>query len=1008
MTPPGFGGPRPPVSPLPANGQTPIEPVPPMVAAETVTPDVAMYLTPRSVELKGQNILVVFNPAARDGRVGKELPLLQKTLEQSGARVIPVETLPDETARRARIVETAQAALAEGGRIFVLPYGGDGTIWETVGEVVRAAGVPFERPLVDFPIVQDLNSRVSFFLAKKGTASDNAVQVGAPSRIGAMPKYLRGAVELPFWFPTVEVNEQPGRVEVAGHNYGLGSSGFIFSKRIENLARRTEDLRANPNSLLNRGPIGYLRNFFNRGLLSYLRLLPSAIFNRYGLLGFDVQLKHYDGQGGMIREATMLGSEVITTSNRIMAGVGGVPGAWGETKVVVLPPFPGGVVPLGEYIFRGIATKLGLNFVGPRSSLRTLSADRQWRIKPGERIEVQARVPVSQPRSFLWRVLRLAHEENFSWRFFKPGPEVPLPGEPLSVPAQRNGDVVPASSGYTVRSPGVPISMLAHPNSLAVRLARASALINGNVPLISDAQVTSFLENHEPRVLQESQDSLEARTPFVSQPRLWRLMKHHGVSFEQSPDLLLASQHVVGVEQLRNMASSRVEIGKIQEFLQGHQGDVWMEAQQRAGTATRWLRGGLPMFSGIAAMFGAEQLADSLGLDPVKQRELRFGLVVYSSHFVNTNLAPVWEVAANRLLQRPYDFVRTRSVRAAGETFLQYTYERNSSVLQSLWSSWRSSASLEAGVSSLLMREGLTLLPKAMWSMGQGLMMSRIAEQVVSQLPHDSWAYRYGPSAAFFLPDFARLMSPSRAMGFFETRAMQWASRAFAVGFAGDMAFTGIYRLEHGDRAGYEQWVNHRSSEARMERDPGFLGWRYLPHVLAPSLADYWDSHDYLFGASNSERRRIEAEDREQSSLLRESIRSDLAWLPEVLHQPVGEIFRSEIALSDDEQRMLQQLNACRGGTLLPADAGFEETARYLRRQYRGVISSLDEAKGHLARIHASQVQQSLAYLHSVDLSENQVIRALFDENGRLLPDRQEALTTWIGPPSRDLSLASL
>jgi len=982
MTPPGFNGPKSPNA-LPSQYGEVAPPVLPL--AETIPADVEMYLTPRTVNLSGQTILVVFNPAARGGRIAKELPYLQRTLEGAGAKVIPIETVADEGARRERIASAARSALAEGSRIFVLPYGGDGTIWESVGEVLRAANVPLDQPIVEMPTVREFNSRVSFFFKRKaGTAEDNAVQVRAPSRIKSTPGFLRGAVELPFWFPTVEVNEQPGRIEAAGHNFGIGCSGFIFSRRMENL-------KASPDSVL------------NRGVMSYVRLLPAAMMSRYGMVGFDVELKHYGRQGELIREANMLASEVITTPNRIMASIGGVPGAWGENKVVVLPPFPKGFFAITEYIVRGLGTKLGLNLVGPNSRLRTLSDDRQWLIRPGERIEAKVRVPTVQPRNFLWRVLRLAHEENFSWRFFKPGPEVPLPGESLSVPAQRNGEVVPATSGFTIRSPGVHISMMAYPNSLAVRLARASALINGNVPLISDAQVTSFLEDHEPAQLQNSAETREARTGFISQPRLWRLLKHHSYAFDQAPELLLASQYVDMPSQLANAASPRAGIGNFQDFLLSTQGVAWRRAQDPV--SARWLRGAPPLLAGLAALFGAERLADGLGLDPVRQRELRFGLVVYGSHLANTNMAPLWEVAANRILRRPYDFVRVRQARAAGETFLQYTFEQNSSVLRSLASSWRSSIGFESGLRSLLWREGATVLPRAMWNMGQGLMMSRIAEHLVQGMPQDSWLFRYGPSAAFFLPDVAKLAAPSRAVSLLEMRPMQWASRAFAVGFMGDMAFTGIYRLQQGERATYEQWINHRASEARMESDSGFLGWRHIPHWLAPSLADYWDSHNFFFGGANGYRRHVQEEDARQSAVLRESIQVDLTWLPQVLHRSPAEIFESGVQLSDVEQNMLEQLLACRGGPLLRTEAGFEETAAYLRRQYRGVVANPEEARQHLARIHAYQIQQSLAYLHSVDVPENEVIRSLFDEQGRLRPNREAALERWRDPQGAAFSL---
>ncbi len=941
-------------------------------------------------------IASIFNPNSQDGKIGREHPHYQRTMERAGFEVIPIETLPDKAARGLRIFSRMQElvtrAQAENrGPVIVSSYGGDGTFGEAVNQSMRAAGISLDPGRTPANASQMVEGLLVFFVPKKGKAADLAVQTGSPSRIAAMPKFHRRAIRVPFRFPTVEVSELPGEYKSAPHNFGVGESGFIFETREENYRR-------NP------------KNPLNRGVWSYLRLLPKAMANRYGLLGFDVLLRHYGPDGQLKQEATRRGSEVIVTPNRIMAFVGGVPGAWGETKMIILPPGLGGIAAVSEYIFRGVLTKFGFNMVGPRSRLRTLSAERQWLVQPGERIDVEIRVPDSMG----WDVLRVLRRWNASFRgLFNPVPEIPAAGEFLKVPAQLNGDVVAPTSGFTVRDPGVTYEIFADPNALAVRLDRSSAFQGGKVPQISDQKMTESIPNHYPAVLEDTPENLRVRTPFVSQPRLLDLLKRNRLPSQRGIELLTALARVEERETLSRMGNRDLSIERAMEFLQTEPGQHWLHNHRGHFPALRerLLQGGVPLAAGIGGMIGGEALADVLGLDPVRNRELRFGLVVYLSHAVNANVAPLWEVAANRRLGRPYDFVRTRFVRGAGELFTQYTLESQSSLRGALGASWRSGAlGIEAGVEQALWRRigGLSALPiRAAWNMGEGLIFSRVTEQLVSSLPEDSVLRRYAPTAAYFLPDVGRLLTPGSTNRLLGTRGMRFASRAFAAGFIGDMAYTGLYRIAHGRRTTYEQWLNHRTAELRRER--GEIGWfslRSIPRIIAPSIADYIDSHDWIFGGDNSARQEMRREDGRQSSLLRDSIRADLPAVLHALNTTEEELFGLEIRLTHLEADMLQQLGDCRGGDLLPENAGFEETAAYLRRQYRGVVRTMEDSRRHLARIHAYQMQQSLVMLHAVDIPDNEVIRGLFDERGRLREGRSDALVRWAGMSTMPLQVA--
>lgn len=976
MTPPGrIGAGSSPLTSTPTSeGEAPAEADARPAAGRGRLSSLASMLRPRRNTLTGQTILVVFNPAARDGRVGGDLPQLLQTLRRSGARVIPVETVPDLDERRERIRQATSEALQEGRKIFVLPFGGDGTIGETVGEVLRAAGTPFTPGHETAPESEAPSGRAIFVLAKKGTAADLAVQVQAPSDLRDLPRFISRSVELGFRFPIVD------GAEAGTHSMGFLASGYLFGLRQSNRA-------ANPNGL------------FNQGLLSYLRLIPHGIFNRFGLVGVDVTLTRSTLDGREVERETMTGAEVTVTPNRILAGVGGVPGAWGETKVIVLPAGPRGVLALTEYIARGLLTKMGLNLVGPRSSLWTLSARRQWVVNPGERIEVRASVP----NNLAWDLIRTYQDFQIRMGNAKPETRVPPPGEPMSVPAQQNGDVIPPRSNFAVHAPDFTITKLAAANSLAVRLARASWLVRGETPMISDQQlVFNQVPDFEPSVIENLEGRRTVRTPFLSLPRLYGLMRRYNVSPERAEALLSEAQGIRQFSQLERLASEALTIENIDRWLQSDAGRNWAQENRDGLRALRErvLRGGPPLVMGLAAMLGAERLADVIGLDPVRQRELRFAFVVYLSHAANASTHTLWQVTANAMLRRPYHLASLRTVRIAGERLGQWTFLQRPSFAGALGESALRSMGWEAGFGRTLLRRGIslaTLLPRAAWNMGEGLIFSRVAERLTSSMPEGSAFRRYAPTVAFFLPDLARIAVPSQSLRLLESRPMRFAGRAFAAGFIGDLSFTGIRRLQLGDRATYEMYTDLRTADLRRERgEIGTFSWRNIPRLIAPSLSAYMDSHDFLFGSSNEVRNEIQRQDQRQSAMMREALRGELAWLPNALGGSAEEIFGRQIQLSPLQRDLLDQLEHCSGRGSLSSDAGVEETAAYLQRQFRGVISTREEARAHLLQIYAYRLQQSAAMLHQMEIPENDGIRRLFDASGRLRPGQDRTLQAWL------------
>ncbi|HKX13490.1 MAG TPA: diacylglycerol kinase family protein, partial [bacterium] len=926
------------------------------------------------LSLTGQTIIVVFNPAARDGRVNGDLPEMLRVLRGAGANVIPVETTADPEQRRLRIREATSRAMQGGRKFFVLPVGGDGTIGETVGEVLRGSGTSFDPSAATAPDSERSAGRSIFVLARKGTAADLAVQVDAPSRARDLPKFINNAVELGFRFPIID------GVEAGTHSMGFLASGYLFALRQQNRV-------ANPNA------------FYNQGLFSFLRLLPHAIFNRYGMLGVDVTLTRKNLAGEILARETVTGVEVTVTPNRILAAVGGVPGAWGETKVVVLPSGPRGIVALTEYIGRGLFTKLGLNLVGPRSSLWTLGERRQWVVNPGEQIEVKTTVP----DNLTWDLFRVY--QDWRIRHGRAGPEarIPAAGDPLPVPAQRNGDVIGRISQFTVHAPTFTITKLAHPNSLAVRLARASWLVRGETPMISDQQMVANQPGDNPLIEHNEPGRRTIRTVFLSMPRLHRLMRQYQISPERAEGLLTASHGVETFSQLERLATERLTIEHLQAWLETPTGRNWAAQNNDSLQALRQraLRGGPPLAMGLVSLLGAERLADIAGLDPVQQRELRFAFVVYLAHAVNSSTHAVWQVAANHILRQPYHLASMRSVRVAGERLVQWTFLERPTMGGAMSQALLRQSGLEAGFTRGILARGYslaTLLPRAAWGMGHGLIFSRVVERMVHDAPEDSPLRTYAPTAAFFAPDLARLIAPARAGRFLEMRPMRFAARAFAAGFISDMAFTGLHRLHYGSDASYQLWTDVRTAEAlRQNGEIGTFSWRQIPRLLSPSLSAYIDSHDFLFGSSSALREAIQAGDRAQSRSTEAMLRETFGWLPQVLGTTASDLLREEISLTEDERMMLEQLEHCAGGDRLRRDASFAETAAYLRQQFRGFVTSEEQANRHLGRIQAYRSQQAIAQLSQLEIEETTELRRLFDARGRLRPGTDSAFQTWLG-----------
>ncbi len=950
--------------------------------------------------LKGQPNVAVINETARDGGVKKILGRFLGTFVETGSRVEQIMTVEDEVRRHESIALRVGKVLRDHptSRITIWPLGGDGT-----------AGDAFEGGIAGEEIVnQGKNStstsrqlsRLTFGLINQGTAGDLPYMFGAPKKPEGIPDYYRSSVDLPWRRPELEIpphspNEKTLRRKIT-HSWAQGPSSLLFAKRKQN---RDAYLRDPGGNWL----VRWWRKNLNQGIPSYARLLPYALFNRYGLVGVEVELIHTDRQG-RVRWETLRASEIMVTPNRIISKYGGVPGAWGETKVLVIPPAPRGIVPLLEFIGRGVLTKLGWNAVGPQARIRTLSQERQMSVGPGEWMEVQIRVP----QSLSLGSYRPVHDFLVQMGLANPMERIPQAGESYALPAILNGDVMQQDHRiknfhrFIVRGPSTEVSVLADPRSFAVSHARESALEAGELPPVSDQALMQRLhKDPEAKILEYRPGIQRIRTQWVSQNRLGRLLQDYRIGYIRLNDLIGNAQLDPERQSLSGLSNHELSIEGLETFLNGPSGEKWRSRTPGAlkSFGTRTIEGGVPLGAGIAAIFGAELLADQIGLDPIGQREIRFGMVVGLSHAVNVNTAPFWEVISNRVLRRPYDFIRPENFRVKGEIFSRWHYERHHSWTKALGSSWKSgSLGFLTGMTWLQRSKALAgTVGHLPWSMGTGLIFSRITENLVEGLPEDSSFRKYSPTAAFFAPEVARIIHPGAAARVLQSRPLRWTAGAVGLGFFGDMAYTGIHRLAHGGVSIHEQQLNHRAAALRrQEGDIGSLSWRNVMGFLAPSLGAHIDSHEYFFGGDNKFLQRVRGEDWELAREVRITLKQDLRPLAEILEQPMEEVLGSKLELSPLEKRMLEHLEYGTQGKKLSEGASFFESARYLQRRFRGKDLSEEQVNRHLAQIQLYQLQGSIRYLKSLSMSHAMGWGGYFDREGILKTQATKQFVQWL------------
>lgn len=767
-------------------------------------------------DFQGHSILVVYNPRARQGAYAREAQSLRSALESMGFEVHFLETVAD-AGERLRLIRNTSAPLLErnhGRGLHILPVGGDGTADQVIREVAQNITGPLHDIAPGSEANEALRRRLaSTIILRTGTASDIANQLDAPPHylglrsrwnallrrpapavFGEVPDFLSRTQVIPMGIASIR-SPQGGDSSVF-HSVDFGTGGYVFE-----LGERNR--QANPDSV------------WNRGIFNYLRVTPQAI-REYGMKGFEVEINHH-GRTERFRVGDVLGS-----TSRTIAGVGGIPGRWGEFKILAVPNGPMGVVTMFEALIRGLPTiYMGGNMVDADSEFWTLRRERQITLRPGERATL---------------------------RFFDP-----VTREAIQVPWQANGDAIPKHVHEAeVYVPPLTIPVRSAPGSLGMRLFQQDELRRGlatgdpeigrDLPISrwvspadfyrtfwgGTAAVSGFYPASDLRSLATSLDLEPARIPL--------LVAHaHGVT------------HRDAMENIKNNALS---MERLERWAQSEEGAAYIQGNRALWGDTfrnRLETHGVGLAMGAATMYFSNRLAKGVGIDPQRDPFLHFTATALASHGMNQVGNAAAGVLINRWRGIPYDVAMVETRSAQGLLASRMIYESHPNLVQAMRTATLRSVGFQGGPRSILARgvKSVFTVPGRMaMGMGLGLASSRLTAIALENTQMNEERRYHLASAAFFAPNVYHLAAGNRGMAMLESSSFRRVNAVFSAGFIADLAFTGIHSLVYGNQAPELRWRNHMLSAARERRENrGHFSMQGLFTLLSPELAAWWDAN---------------------------------------------------------------------------------------------------------------------------------------------------------------------
>ncbi len=489
------------------------------------------------------------------------------------------------------------------------------------------------------------------------------------------------------------------------------------------------------------------------------------------------------------------------------------------------------------------------------------------------------------------------------------------------------------------------------------------------------------------------------------------------------PHVVAAAAGVQNGGELQRISASRMTPERVLQWAQTSDGQKFFHEHGdslRNNFANRLREGGPGLAVGLGSVFVLAPLSDALGLDRRWNSHERFVFEVGAGHLLSAGTHSVNEVFLQRAMGSPFSHSSFRRVSGGSEAALQLTFRGSSGLSQDLSASLMRNFQGSGGVVGRAWSgtKGLFALPfRSAWNMGPGLMSAALTDKLLSEkilgLDAESSLRQGIHLGAFFLPDAYRIAVPSSRPSFFRSRSMQWASRAFSVGFMADMAFTGAMRLQKGSfNAVADYQVHQLADHYHDQRLSGFSGMlNGTLELMAPNLMSWWDSMEWRGGSfqPNAHLRRARAEVAAQSQGLESQVLSQLQSIflngfgddkyQVSFYQSVDFRFlRDELVLPPTRRNALKILrnSLSHDGVAQGFFSCPDQAARVKWVQNRLGAYSLSETEANSLLLHLTMetVRSQGAALHQVVSSRSGGLGKFFDERGRVNPGCETLLLT--------------
>lgn len=461
---------------------------------------------------------------------------------------------------------------------------------------------------------------------------------------------------------------------------------------------------------------------------------------------------------------------------------------------------------------------------------------------------------------------------------------------------------------------------------------------------------------------------------------------------------------------LETLPNERISFERLLAWSQSRAGQEYLRSNTHRVRDTLWNRSathGPALGVGIGTLLLAEQGADLIGLDPMRNPHERFMFVVGASHLANVGAGSLMEVLGNRRMGLPFDFVTQRSINVGGEAGIQFSLHSRGSTLRALGASLARNYNLQGGIGRMAWNgtKGLATLPfRASWHMGAGLMSSALTDRIVSEgildLPQDSGLRRGIHFGSFFLPEIGRIALGNRVPRIFNSPAMRFANRAFAVGFMADMAFSAQNRIANGSEGATRMSMLYGRANQLHDAAEGNGLVEGAFELVAPQLAAWWSSVEFhgLSLQPNQYRRQAEEEMSQFTSQVdaqaRRVLRSQLldgfgseGYDPNFYTRVEMEFLKVDLADSKELPTELWREDLENGEEIRDHFSMLETTeqqVRFLQNHFSGWNLSREDALRVLDETACLNLRNELGQLSQIPYTTTSPLQTIFDDTGRL------------------------